>query len=74
MLTLNPYVRAAEDGTYEVLIPLGEDAKPHVLPYSFHSEEAGIAWISSRKGKDRIRQAVEIFKTSYDYRNSLHAA
>jgi hypothetical protein len=58
-----PYVRAVDDGTYEVLIQRPGEAEPHILPYAFHTEEAGKRWIESRKGSARIEQALQVSVT-----------
>jgi hypothetical protein len=54
---LQPFLRPAGDGTYEVVVPLTDCISPLVLPYSFPSEEDGRLWIKSRKGSERIRRA-----------------
>jgi hypothetical protein len=57
MKNLQPFMRLASDGTYEVVVPLTGHISPLVLPYSFRSEEEGTLWIKSRKGGKRIVQA-----------------
>jgi hypothetical protein len=52
---LQPYIRLASDGTYEVLVPLADCSVHYVLPYSFHSEDACSVWISSKKGSEKIK-------------------
>jgi len=48
-----PYLREADDGTYELVVPsaLGQS---HVLPYCFHTEEDAKRWLSSRKGQEKM--------------------
>jgi hypothetical protein len=57
MNELQPFARPAGDGTYEVVIPLAENSRPLILPYSFSSEEDGMLWINSPKGSKRIEKA-----------------
>jgi hypothetical protein len=54
---LQPFPRAAGDGTYEVVIPLAGSLPPVILPYSFFSEEDATLWIHSPKGSNRILKA-----------------
>jgi hypothetical protein len=54
---LQPFIRAAGDGTFEVEVPLADHLPPLVLPYSFHSEEDATLWLKSRKGNERIAKA-----------------
>jgi hypothetical protein len=54
---LQPFMRPAGDGTYEVVVPLTGRLLPVILPYSFSSEEDGTLWIRSRKGSERIEKA-----------------
>jgi hypothetical protein len=54
---LQPFMRPAGDGTYEVVVPLRDHISPLILPYSFPSEEDGRLWIKSRKGRERIGRA-----------------
>lgn len=49
-----PYLRPADDGTYELIVPLSQGL--HILPYCFHTEEDARAWLSTRKGREHIRQ------------------
>lgn len=57
MKNLQPFMRLAIDGTYEVVVPLTGHISPLVLPYSFLSEKEGTFWIKSRKGSERIKWA-----------------
>ncbi len=54
-MPIDPYLRAAGDGTYELLVPSPSGAF-HVLPYCFHTEEDAADWLASRKGRDQIRK------------------
>jgi hypothetical protein len=49
-----PYLRASDDGTYELLVPWAGGV--HVLPYCFHTEEDAASWLSTPKGRDQLRQ------------------
>ena len=49
-----PYLRATDDGTYELLVPSRGTA--HVLPYCFHNEADAASWLATRKGRDHIQQ------------------
>ena len=53
-MSSQPYLRAADDGTYELLIPFDEDSV-HVLPYCFHTAEDAVKWLASRKGREQIQ-------------------
>jgi hypothetical protein len=57
-----PFARPAGDGTYEVVVPLGDQSPPIVLPYSFASEQDGLFWIGSLKGSKRIEKARILFE------------
>ena len=52
-MSSQPYLRAADDGTYELLVPFGKGAV-HILPYCFHTEEDAANWLASRKGRELI--------------------
>jgi hypothetical protein len=54
-MSTKPYLRAADDGTYELIVP-STKGRVHVLPYCFHTEEDAMTWMSSRKGKETIRK------------------
>jgi hypothetical protein len=54
-MSMNPYLRVADDGTYELLVPSGRGTV-HVLPYCFHTEEDAARWMASRKGRQQIRK------------------
>jgi hypothetical protein len=54
-MSSQPYLRAADDGTFELLVPSGAGSI-HVLPYCFHTEEDAANWLASRKGKQQIQQ------------------
>ena len=54
---LQPFMRPAGDGTYEVVVPLTDRSLPVILPYSFSSEEDGMLWVCSPKGSKRIETA-----------------
>ncbi len=49
----HPYLRAAGDGTYELLVPLGRGFV-HILPYCFHTEKEAAIWLATRKGRELI--------------------
>ena len=52
-----PFPRPADDGTYEILVPLAGHSQPLILPYSFSSEEDATRWILSPKGSKRLEKA-----------------
>ena len=54
-MSFEPFLRAAGDGTFELLVP-SADGAVHVLPYCFHSEEDAGNWLTSRKGREQIRK------------------
>jgi hypothetical protein len=54
-MSSQPYLRAADDGTFELLVPSGTGSI-HVLPYCFHTEKDAANWLASCKGKQRIQQ------------------
>lgn len=70
MSFFEPYVRSAGDGTYEVLVPLDGLARPHVLPYSFHTPAAAIEWINSAKGIERLKELRKRFELVKAYGRS----
>ena len=53
-MTSQPYLRAADDGTYELLVPFAKDSV-HILPYCFHTVEDAANWLASRKGREIIQ-------------------
>ncbi len=52
-MSTQPYLRIADDGTYELVVPAGK-GRLHILPYCFHTEEDAMRWLSSRKGREQI--------------------
>jgi hypothetical protein len=50
-----PYLRTADDGTYELVVPAGM-GRVHILPYCFHTEEDAMKWLSTRKGREQINK------------------
>ena len=50
-----PYLRAADDGTYELVVPAA-NGRLHILPYCFHNKEDAMTWLSSRKGREQIKK------------------
>jgi len=50
-MSFEPYLRAAGDGTLELLVP-STGGIVHILPYCFHSEEDAANWLASRKGRE----------------------
>ena len=53
-MSSQPYLRAADDGTYELLVP--SRGSVHILPYCFHTDEDAANWLASRKGREQIQQ------------------
>jgi antibiotic biosynthesis monooxygenase (ABM) superfamily enzyme len=43
-------------GTYEVLVPAPDRAKPHRVPLQFETQENAETWIHSEDGKEMIGQ------------------
>ena len=43
-------------GTYEVLVPAPDRAKPHRVPLQFESQENAESWIHSPDGREMIDQ------------------
>jgi hypothetical protein len=62
-MSFEPYLRAADDGTYELLVPSTEGAI-HVLPYCFHTQEDAADWLASRKGGELIGKIRSRFEKS----------
>jgi hypothetical protein len=62
-MSFEPYLRAADDGTYELLVPSTGGAV-HVLPYCFHTQEDAANWLASRKGRELIRKVRSRFEKS----------
>jgi hypothetical protein len=54
MSSSQPYLRAVDDGTYELLVP--SRGSVHILPYCFHTEEDAASWLATRKGREQIEQ------------------
>ena len=54
-MSFKPYLRAANDGTFELLVP-SAGGHVQVLPYCFHTEEDAVNWLASRKGREQIRR------------------
>ncbi len=54
-MTSLPYLREADDGTYELVVP-GAKGGVHILPYCFHTEEDAMRWLASPKGREHIRK------------------
>ena len=50
-----PFIRAADDGTYELLVPF-EMGRVHILPYCFHTADEAEKWVKSRKGRELLRK------------------
>ena len=50
-----PYLRIADDGTYELVVPAGK-GRVHILPYCFHTEEDAMKWLSTRKGQEQVNK------------------
>ena len=52
-MSSQPYLRAADDGTYELMVP--SRGSIHILPYCFHTEEDAVNWLATRKGREHIQ-------------------
>jgi hypothetical protein len=68
-----PYLRAADDGTYELLVPFGKGSV-HILPYCFHTEEDAANWLASRKGRALIQHIRPKGEKTGTYQPSLYAS
>jgi hypothetical protein len=44
------------EGTYEVLVPAPDRARPHRVPMQFETQAQAETWIHSEEGKDLIDQ------------------
>src|SRR5271157_2382584 len=56
-MSSQPYLRAADDGTYELLVPSrGSVHILPILPYCFYTDEDAANWLASRKGREKIQQ------------------
>jgi hypothetical protein len=44
------------EGTYEVLVPARDRARPHRVPLQFETQAQAETWIHSEEGKDLIDQ------------------
>jgi antibiotic biosynthesis monooxygenase (ABM) superfamily enzyme len=57
-----PYAALTKDsrfaGTYEVLVPVENRARPHRVPLQFDSLESAERWIHSPDGKEKIAAIV----------------
>ncbi len=63
-MSSQPYLRAASDGTYELVVP-STKGRVHILPYCFHTEEDAKKWLSSRKGREQIRKLSAPIKAGF---------
>jgi hypothetical protein len=63
-MSTQPYLREADDGTFELVVPSGK-GRVHILPYCFHTEEDAKTWLSSRKGRELIRKLSSRFQSTY---------
>ena len=52
-MSSQPYLRIADDGTYELVVPAGK-GHVHILPYCFHTEEDAMKWLATRKGREQV--------------------
>jgi hypothetical protein len=67
-----PYLRAANDGTYELLVP-SSDGAAHVLPYCFHTKEDAANWLASRKGREQLKKIRARLEPARRFTAGLHA-
>jgi hypothetical protein len=72
-MSSQPYLRAADDGTYELLVPFGKGSI-HVLPYCFHTAEDAANWLASRKGREQMQHFRPKGEKSGAYQPLLHAS
>ena len=72
-MSFEPFLRAADDGTFELLVPFGKGSV-HILPYCFHTEEDAANWLASRKGRELIQHISPKGEKTGTYQPSLYAA
>jgi class 3 adenylate cyclase len=72
-MSSQPYLRAADDGTYELLVPFGKGSV-HILPYCFHTQEDATNWLASRKGRELIRHIRPKGEKTGTYQPPLYAS
>ena len=72
-MTSQPYLRAADDGTYELLVPFAKDSV-HILPYCFHTVEDAANWLASRKGREIIQHIRPKGEGTGTYQPTLYAS
>jgi len=72
-MSSQPYLRAADDGTYELLVPFGKGSV-HILPYCFHTEEDAVTWLASRKGREQMQHFRPKGEKTGTYQPSLYAS
>ena len=72
-MSSQPYLRAADDGTYELLVPFGKGSV-HILPYCFHTEEDAVNWLASRKGREQMQHFRPKGAKTGTYQPSLYAS
>ena len=62
-VTPAPYAALTKDtrfaGTYEVLVPDEERAKPHRIPLQFATHEGAESWIHSPEGAETIARVLQ---------------
>jgi hypothetical protein len=63
-MSTQPYLREADDGTFELVVPAGK-GRVHILPYCFHNEEDAMTWLTSRKGRELLRKLSSRFQSTY---------
>jgi hypothetical protein len=68
-----PYLRVADDGTYELLVPFGKGSV-HILPYCFHTEEDAANWLTTRKGRELIQHIRPKAEKTEMYQPPLYAS
>ena len=55
-----PYAALTKDtrfaGTYEVLVPAPDRAKPHRVPLQFTTEQEANAWLHSAEGQEMVAE------------------
>ena len=72
-MSSQPYLRSADDGTYELLVPFGKGSV-HILPYCFHTAEDAANWLASRKGRELIQHIRPKAEKTGTYQPSLFAS
>ena len=67
-MSIEPYLRAAGDGTHELVVS-SKGGRVHVLPYCFHSSEEAVDWLATPKGRQMIEKVHNVSR----WRKTAHS-